>query len=93
VTVLPGKNAMPLRRTRTLNPLIKSQQAQFVNNSREKSYGHECFEVTPNATTFQNANIDDDLRHIIQTWSTLPPTLKARIVGMIEAAVILSVTR
>ena len=73
-------------RTRTLNPLIKSQQAEFTNNYGSCICNPSCFEVTPNATTLQHPNIDADLQQLIQAWPTLPPMLKARIAGMVDAA-------
>lgn len=72
-----------------MNPLIKSQQVEFTNNCSETIYNRTSFEVTPNDTTLEHAKHDDDLQHIIRAWSTLPPILKARIVGMVDAVTIL----
>ncbi len=78
-----SKNAP--RRTRTYNPLIKSQTREF-----QKPCSHNDLRIaTPPVShpiptdTCQN---DPDLTAVIEAWDRLPEAIRAGIVAMVKAA-------
>ncbi len=73
------------RRTRTYNPLIKSQ----ATSERKADAGHD---VTPNgpdhfAQSFARGSLGDpDLELILERWSTLPESVRSGIVAIVRGA-------
>jgi hypothetical protein len=73
------------RRTRTYNPLIKSQQSESCNVQLRNDLGTETMPAGHLLATY-TCQVDSDLITIVDAWSTLPEALKAGIVAMVKAA-------
>ncbi len=75
-----------LCRTRTYDPLIKSQQGDSASGDPAKTCDGDP--ATPNSShdsSSGNPPLDDDLRRVVEAWPTLPDPVRAGILAMIEA--------
>ncbi len=81
---IPGSNGNAPRRTRTFDPLIKSQTGPLQNRALSSDCPHpspqSCAEPAPEAPT------DPELVAVVAAWSDLPAAVRAGIVAMVRAA-------
>ncbi len=73
------------RRTRTYNPLIKSQQAGYPKGLLPKDLREPAPGVAHYLPT-DTRKTDPDLVAVIAAWPDLPEALKAGIVAMVKAS-------
>jgi hypothetical protein len=73
------------RRTRTYNPLIKSQTSGNRKDDSGKDLGISPPSVGPRLAT-DTRQTDPDLATVVNAWDRLPEAVRAGIVAMVKAA-------
>ena len=73
------------RRTRTYNPLIKSQTIDRRNPNQGNEKERKPITLA-HPLPYEASNQPIDLAEVVDTWPSLPEALKAGILAMIRAA-------
>ena len=73
------------RRTRTYNPLIKSQLTSGRNSFRGQVKGEQEVSLSL-SLPYSSGETAPDLSAVVEAWPFLPEPLKAGIVAMVKAA-------
>jgi hypothetical protein len=71
------------RRTRTFDPLIKSQTGTLENKGLTAHHPHHAPHSVANLTP--QAPTDPELAAVVAAWSDLSPAIRVAIVAMVEA--------
>ncbi len=72
------------RRTRTFDPLIKSQTGAVENKGLTAHPPHHAPQSVANPAP--NAPADPELAAVVATWPTLPPAIRAGVLAIVRAA-------
>ena len=73
------------RRTRTYNPLIKSQTTDRRNSNQGIGKGRKTITLATSLPHF-NSNLPPELAEVVDAWPELPEAIRAGIVAMVRAA-------
>lgn len=86
--VLPEGNGNAFWRTRTSNPLIKSQRVDSPKSIQSSGLGDSVSEDTPHThhPMQETGDITPELARLIKAWPTLPQAVRVGIVAMIDTA-------